>query len=99
MSMKLKFKFKSKDEIPPDHLSLYAERDGAWFLDVDGAVDKSRFDELHSTGLALAKERDELKSRFDGIDPEKARSLAAEKQKLEEAAQLKAGEYEKVVEA
>jgi len=26
--MPLKFKFKTKDEIPADHLPLYAERDG-----------------------------------------------------------------------
>ena len=42
--------------------------------------------------------RDELKQRFDGIDPDQVRALAAEKQKLEEAAQLKAGEIEKVLE-
>ena len=35
--MPLKFKFKSRDEIPPAHQSLYVERDGAWLLDVDGA--------------------------------------------------------------
>ena len=44
------------------------------------------------------KERDELKQRFEGIDPEEVRKLADEKRKLEEAQQLKAGEVEKVVE-
>jgi hypothetical protein len=37
--MALKFKFKTKAEIPAEHLPHYAERDGAWVLDVDGAVD------------------------------------------------------------
>jgi hypothetical protein len=27
---------------PGEHLSLYAERDGGWVLDVDGAADKSK---------------------------------------------------------
>ena len=97
--MGLKFKFKTKEEVPAEHLSLYTERDGAWVLDVDGAVEKSRLDEFRNNNIALAKERDELKQRFDGIDPEQVRALAVEKQKLEEAAQLKAGEVEKVIEA
>ena len=82
--MALKFKFKSKDEIPVEHLSLYSEREGAWVLDVEGAVEKAKLDEFRNNNLALSKERDELKQRFDGIEPEEARKLLAEKQKLEE---------------
>lgn len=36
--MALKFKIKSKDEVPAEHLSPYTDRDGAWHLDVEGAV-------------------------------------------------------------
>jgi hypothetical protein len=97
--MALKFKFKSKDEVPAEHLSLYTERDGAWLLDVEGAVEKAKLDEFRANNIAITKERDELKQRFDGIDPDAVRALAAEKQKLEEAAQLKAGEVEKVFES
>jgi hypothetical protein len=97
--MALKFKFKTKDEVPAEHLSLYAERDGAWILDVDGAVERTKLDEFRNNNIALTKERDELKHRFDGIDPDAVRTLAAEKQKLEEAGQLKAGEVEKVIDA
>ena len=57
--MALKFKFKSKDEVPAEHLSLYAERDGAWCLDVDGAVEKSKLDEFRTNNIALAKEREQ----------------------------------------
>ena len=95
--MGLKFKVKSKEEIAPEHLPFYAERDGAWVLDVDGAVDKAKLDEFRSNNLALARERDELKQRFDGIDPEAVRKLAEEKRALEEAQQLKDGEFEKVL--
>jgi hypothetical protein len=97
--MALKFKFKTKEEIPADHLTLYAEREGAWVLDVDGAVDKSKLDEFRTTNVTLLKERDDLKKRFEGIDPDEVRKLADEKRRLEEAQQLKAGEVEKVVEA
>jgi heptosyltransferase I len=96
--MALKFKLKSKDEVPAELVNLYVERDGAWLLDVDGAVDKAKLEEFRATNVALMKERDELKQRFEGIDPDEVRKLADEKRKLEEAQQLKAGEVEKVVE-
>jgi len=96
--MALQFKFKSKDEVPPEHLSLYTERDGAWVLDVDGAIERGAFDELRNNNATLTKERDELKQRFDEIDPDEARALLAEKQKREDEQHVKAGEIEKVVE-
>ena len=97
--MAIKFKSKTKDEIPAEFLSLYAERDGAWVLDVDGAVDKSKLDEFRTTNVTLLKERDDLKKRFEGIEPDEVRKLADEKRRLEESAQLKAGEVEKVIES
>ena len=97
--MALKFKINSKAEVPAEQAALYSERDGAFFLDVEGAVEKAKLDEFRSNNIALTKERDELKQRFEGIDPDAVKALADEKRRLEEAAQLKAGEVEKVVEA
>ena len=97
--MPLQFKFKTKDEIPAEHLPLYAERDGAWLLDVEGAVEKTKLDEFRTSNVSLLKERDELKKRYEGIDPDEVRKLTDEKRRLEEGAQLKAGEVEKVIEA
>lgn len=57
-------KFKTKEEIPAEHLPLYAEREGGWVLDVDGVVDKSKVDEFRTTNVTLLKERDDLKKRF-----------------------------------
>jgi hypothetical protein len=65
-------------------VALYAEREGSWVLDVDGAVEKAKLDEFRNTNVALLKERDELRNRFEGIDPEQVRALAEEKRKLEE---------------
>ncbi len=96
--MALKFKFKTKDEIPAEHLPLYAEREGAWILDVDGEVEKSKLDEFRNTNVSLLMERDDLKKRYDGIDPDAVKALVDEKRQLEEVQQLKAGEVEKVVE-
>jgi hypothetical protein len=93
--MALKFKFKTKDEIPPELQSLYVERDGAWILEVEGMVEKSKHEEFRTNNIALTNQ---LK-RFEGIDPDAVRQLAEDKQKLLEERQLKAGEVDKVIEA
>ncbi len=96
--MPLKFKYQKKEEIPAEHLPFYAERDGAWQLDGDGVADKTKLDEFRANNVALLKQLDEQKKRFEGIDPDAVRTLAEEKRKLEEAQQLKAGEFDKVLE-
>jgi len=96
--MALKFKCKSKDEVPAEQAALYVEREGEWVLDVEGVVEKAKHDDFRSANVALRKELEEQKKRFEGIDPEEVRKLAEEKQKLEETQQLKLGEVEKVLE-
>ncbi len=93
--MPLKYKYASKGEVPAEHASLYVERDGAFVLDAEGVVDKVKHEEFRQNNIALANQ---LK-RFEGIDPDAVRQLADEKRKLEEAAQLKAGEVDKVIDA
>ena len=97
--MALKFKFKTREEIPAELQPFYAERDGAWTLDAEGVVEKSKLDEFRTTNVNLLKERDDLAKRFEGIDPEEVRQLATDKQKLLEERQLKSGEADKVIEA
>ncbi len=96
--MPLKFKYQKKEEIPAEHLAFYAERDGAWQLDADGAADKTKLDEFRQNNIALLRQLDDHKKRFEGIDPDAVRSLSEEKRRLEEAQQLKAGEFDKVLE-
>ena len=91
MTMALKYKFKTKDEIPAEHLPLYAEREGAWVLDVDGAVEKTKLDEFRTTNVSLLKERDDLKKRYEGIDPDAVKALVDEKRQLEEEKLLSGG--------
>lgn len=75
---------------------MYAERDGVWVLEVEGAVEITKVDEFRTNNVALMKERDDLKQRFDGIEPDDVRKLAEEKRRPEEAQQLKSGEIEVV---
>ena len=91
--MALKNKYAKAEEIPAELKPFYVERDCAWLLDSE------RNEELRQTNITVMKERDALLKRFEGIDPDEVRKLADEKRKLEEAAQLKAGEFEKVLAA
>ncbi|MGZ4965167.1 MAG: hypothetical protein ACXWBP_10050 [Limisphaerales bacterium] len=106
--MPLKFKYQKREEIPAELLGHYAERDGAWQLDVDGDADKvlahghdalkTRLDEFRQNNVTLLKQLEEQRKKFEGIDPEEVRKLSEEKQRLEEERQIKAGEVEKVLE-
>jgi hypothetical protein len=93
--MPLKYKYTNKQDIPAEQQLFYVERDGTWLLDADGVVSQSKLDEVQQNNVTLTNQ---LK-RFEGIDPDAVRQLAADKVRLEEAQQLKAGEVDKVIEA
>jgi hypothetical protein len=97
--MPLKYKFKSKDEIPAEVLAHYVERDGAWMLDIDGVVDKSKLDEFRANNVGLMKQLEEQRKRFEGIDPEQVKALMEEKRKLEEAQAMKDGQVDKLLDS
>lgn len=104
--MPLKYKIKTKAEIPAGLEAHYAEREvqeeGAkityFFLDVEGAVDKSRVDEFRQNNIALNQKVKDLETKYDGIDPEKARKLMEIASDLEAEKLLKKGEVDKIVE-
>lgn len=73
--MALKFKAKSKEEIPAELQSLYVEREGAFMLDVEGAVDKARVEEVRSTNVALTSQLADQKRRFEAIESEQVKAI------------------------
>ncbi len=89
--MALKNKYASAAEIPAELKPFYVERDGAWLLDSE------RNEELRQTNITVMKERDALLKRFEGIDPDEVRKLAAEKARLEEEQRLKDGKFQEVL--
>jgi hypothetical protein len=80
--MPIKFKAKSKEEIPAELQSLYVERDGAFVLDVEGAVDRARVEEVRASNIALTNQLAEQKKRFEAIESEQVKSIAAERDSL-----------------
>jgi hypothetical protein len=97
--MPLKFKYPTKQEIPAEVQPLYVERDGAFVLDAEGVVDKAKADELREHNIELRKQIEERDARFNGIDPEEVRKLAADKERLEEEQRLKDGKFQEVMDA
>jgi hypothetical protein len=93
--MPLKYKYTNKQEIPAEQQAFYVERDGAWLLDADGVVSQSKLDEFRQNNITLTNQ---LK-RFEGIDPDAVRQLAAEKQRLEDEQRLKDGKFQEVLDA
>ncbi len=104
--MPLKFKFKSREEIPAEHAALYVEREGGFVLDAEGVVEKTRVGELRAkveefrqSNVSLLNENKDLKQRYDGIDPEEVKRLGEEKRKLEEEQRFKEGKFAEVLES
>lgn len=53
--MALKLKFNSKEEVPTELAEHYLERDGGFVLDVGGAVDKARVEEVRAHNGTLMR--------------------------------------------
>jgi hypothetical protein len=95
--MTLKRFHKTEADIPAEVRGLYVAKDGGFILDAEGHVDKAAHDEMRANNVALQKQVNDLMARYEGIDPEAVKALAAEKAALEEKALLKAGEVDKVL--
>jgi hypothetical protein len=96
--MALKYKYAKREEIPAEVATLYIEREGAFLLDAEGVTDKAKADEMRHHNVELRKKLEDLEARFNGIDPEAVKALAAEKEKLEEEQRLKDGKFQEVLE-
>jgi len=81
--MALKFKFKSREEIPAELVNLYVEREGAFVLDAEGVVEKTKADEMRNHNIDLRKQLEESSRTAT----EQLKQVQAEKERLELLAQ------------
>lgn len=95
--MTLKAVIDDINAVPPALRTFYVEQDGKFSLAVEGLVPKGRLDEFRANNIALAQERDALRQQFDGIDPEKARSLLARAQAEQDKKLIEAGKVDELV--
>ena len=81
--MALKFKFKTREEIPAELVNLYVEREGAFVLDAEGVVEKTKADEMRNHNIDLRKQLEESSRTAT----EQLKQVQAEKERLELLAQ------------
>jgi hypothetical protein len=92
--MALKYKYTGREEIPAEHAALYVEREGAFYLDAEGVVDKAKADEMRDHNIELRKQIEESLRTAT----EERQKIQAEKERLELIAQgYKPEEIEKLV--
>lgn len=93
--MKLKFKIAKLEDVEEQFRSLYTEGgDGAFYLSVDGAVDKSKLDEFRSTNIDLMKKLE----KYGDVDPTKLQDMLENERKIAEKKLIDAGDIEGLVE-
>lgn len=105
MSLKFKIDADAFGKLEEAQQALYTEKDGDYVLDVEGAEGE---DDIQGLKKALQEERDaarkfqrqlkQAQEASSGIDKEKYEELLQKEQEAEEAAALKAGEFEKLKE-
>ena len=92
--MKLKHKITKLDDVDEQYRPLYAQGDdGAFYLQVDGLVPKSKLDEFRNNNVELMQKLEGLKD----IDPKKYNELLEEHRKIQEKELIEKGEVDKLV--
>ena len=105
MSLKYKIDAEAYEKLEEAQQSFYSEKDGDYVLDVEGAEGE---DDVKGLKKALEAEREaarkaqrqlkQAQEASSGIDKDKYEELLKKEQEAEEAAALKAGEFEKLKE-
>ena len=88
------------DTLDGVHESLhehYTAKDGKFHLAADGMVPKSRLDEFRDTNIATRRELDDLRTRFDGVDPEEFRKLSDAAAKVRDKRLIEAGKVDELI--
>lgn len=63
------------DSIPEALQSAYVEKDGAYHLDVEGMVDKSKLDDFRSNNVKLLKDLETMQGKFKNVDLDQYNNL------------------------
>jgi hypothetical protein len=100
--MALELQVDSLESVPEAVRTLYVEQDGKFKLDVAGVPDttglKSALDAERKAAKEAAKQLNEFKTKYDGIDPEEFLRLRQEREAAEEAKLKAEGKAEEIAE-
>ena len=95
--MALKSSLDTLDEVHEALHEHYVEKDGKFVLQAEGLVPRERVSEFRTNNLSLTRELEEIKARYDGIDPEKHRELADRAQRERDGKLIAAGKVDELV--
>jgi hypothetical protein len=98
--MALKAVIETLDDIDEGTKALYVQGEGGkFYLDLDGvdlkAQDKVK--EFRSNNIELQKQLDEMKKKFDGVDPDEFKKVISERQRLEDQKKIDSGKVEELL--
>lgn len=93
--MKLKPVINSINDVKEEYRELYAERDGKWYLDVEGMVEKAKLDEFRNNNITLANELKQFKDL--GLDFNELKEASETARKVREKELVDAGDIETLV--
>lgn len=89
-----KYKIAKLEDVIEAHRGFYTQgQDGAYYLAVDGAVDRTKLDEFRNNNVELMKSLD----RFKGIDPDKVQEILENERKIAEKKLIDAGDIDGLV--
>ena len=95
--MKLKAIYQNSNEIPEGAAPFYEERDGSWHLSVEGMVHKAKLEEFRTNNIELARERDDLRQKLEGIDLDEYRDLKSRADDIKAEKLLKKGDVDALI--
>lgn len=99
--MPLPFIVDSLDAVKEEHKALYVEVDGKFRLDLQGYEDpkglKSALQSERDAAKIAKQELKNLQTQFEGIDPEKAKTLFSQFEQNEDAKLLAEGKIDEVI--
>jgi hypothetical protein len=100
--MPLKYSYKSKDQIPSEHVSLYVEREGVFILDAEGVADARKLAEFRDNNRAIlallgVENVEDAKKKLEklkDVDPERYAELKKTFEEFEQKKLETKGQYE-----
>lgn len=96
--MKPKYRYTLESDIPAALLPFYVKQaDNTFIIDIEGAADAAKLREFRDNNISIAKERDDLKKAWEGLDPADVRTLIDKRADIEAGKIKDKTEFEKTL--
>jgi hypothetical protein len=96
--MALQAKVTEIESVPEALRSSYVERDGAYHLDVEGMVDKTKLDDFRRNNVKLLKDLEAMQGKFKDVDLDQYAELLKASNAGKDKKLIEAGKIDELVE-